>query len=51
MRDADQTGSHGAEQIAAVLAPEAVRAGAEPCSGGGRLRQQDEVELPLEEGQ
>ncbi len=40
-----------AEQVAAVLAPEGVRAGAQPSSGGGGLRQQHEVELPLEEGQ
>ncbi len=34
------------EQVAAVLAPEGVRAGAESGSGGAGLGEQDEIELP-----
>jgi len=38
-------GSGPAQEVAAVLAPEGVRASAQPGSGGGGLRQQDQVEL------
>ena len=38
-----------AEQIAAVLAPETVRAAAEPCPWGGGFRQQYQFELTVEE--
>ena len=34
-----------------MLTPEGMRAGAEPCSDGGRLRQQHQVELTVQERQ
>ena len=49
-----QLGVRGAglvKQLAAVLAPEGVRAGAQPGPGSGGLREQDEVQLPLQKGQ
>lgn len=40
-----------AQQVAAVLTPEGMRAGAEPSSDGGGLRQQHQVELTVQEPQ